>query len=142
MNALTRFERFDDLFPELFRRFMQPVSIDGKPLGDIRIDIDEDDKSYSVRAEVPGVKKEDLRVEVDGNRVSIAAELRKDHEEKEKGDKGRTIMRETYRGNASRSFTLAQDVDEGNVTARLEDGVLKLTLPKREGSRNRRVDVQ
>jgi HSP20 family protein len=143
MNALTRLERLDDMFPELFRRFMQPMSFAGtEPLGEIRIDIDENDKSYTVKAEVPGAKKDDIRVEVDGNRVSIAAEVRKDREEKEPGDKGRVLVRETYRGSVSRSFTLAQDIDETGVAAKLEDGVLKLTLPKRAGSRNRQIAIE
>jgi len=142
MNALTRFERFDDMFPELFRRFMQPMALNVEPMGEIRLDIDENDKSYTVRAELPGVKKEDLRVEVDGNRVSISAEVRKDYEQKDKAGTGRTLVRETYRGSASRSFTLAHDVDESGVVAKLEDGMLTLTLPKREGTRSRRVAIQ
>jgi len=142
MNALTRFERFDDMFPELFRRFMQPMALNVEPMGEIRLDIDENDKSYTVRAELPGVKKEDLRVEVDGNQVSISAEVRKDYEQKDKAGTGRTLVRETYRGSASRSFTLAHDVDESGVVAKLEDGMLTLTLPKREGTRSRRVAIQ
>jgi HSP20 family protein len=143
MNALTRFERFDDMFPELFRRFMGPMTMNVEPMGEIRLDIDETEKDYVVRAEVPGAKKDDIRVEVDGNRVSISAEVRKDYEEREKGDKnGRVLVRETYRGAVSRSFTLAHDIEEAGVTAKLEDGVLALTLPKRAGSRNRLVSIQ
>jgi HSP20 family protein len=145
MNALTRFERLDDMFPEFFRRFMQPLqplSFSGEPLGEIRVDIHENDKAYSLSAEIPGAKKDDIRIEIDGNRVSISAEVRKDREEKEPGEKGRVLVRETYRGSASRSFSLAQDIDESGVVAKLEDGVLKLTLPKREGSRNRRIAIQ
>lgn len=142
MNALTRLDRIEDMFPEMFRRFLQPMSstLSGEPMGDIRVDIDEEDKAYKVSAELPGVKKEDLNVEIDGNRVSISAEVRKEREEK--GEKGRTIMRETYRGSAMRSFSLAHDIDEANVTAKLEDGILQLTLPKREGARNRRIAIQ
>jgi len=139
MNALTPFERADDLFPELFRRFMRPMSMNVEPMNDIRIDIDENDKRYSVRAQLPGVKKDDIRVEIDGNRVSIAAEVRKDYEKK---DGERVLVRETYSGSASRTFTLACDVDESGVVAKLEDGVLQLTLPKRESSRNRLVKIQ
>jgi HSP20 family protein len=139
MSAMTPFEKNDDFFPEVFRRFMRPMTTNLEPMGDIRLDIDENDKSYTVRAEVPGVKKDDIRVEVDGNRVSIAAEVRKDYEKKE-GE--RVLARETYSGSASRSFTLACDVDESGVVAKLEDGVLKLTLPKRANARNRLVKIQ
>jgi HSP20 family protein len=141
MNALTPLSRFDDLFSE-FRRLLQPMAQGAEPMGDIRLDLDESDKSYTVRADLPGVKKEDIRVEVDGNRVSLYAEIRKDVEEKDPKDKARVLMRETYRGSASRSFTLAHDIDEAGVSAKLEDGVLKLTLPKREQTSRRRIAVQ
>ena len=138
MNALTRLERIDDMFPEFFRRFMQPMTLNVEPLSEIRIDVDEREKEYLVRAEIPGARKDDIRVEIDGNRVSISAEVKKDYEEKKKGEKeGRVLLRETYRGAVSRSFTLAHDIDETSTSAKLEDGVLKLTLPKRQGERHR-----
>lgn len=139
MSALTPFEKTDDLFPEIFRRFMRPMTTNLGPMGDIRLDIGENDKSYTVRAELPGAKKDDIRVEVDGNRVSIAAEVRKDYEKK---DGERLLVRETYSGSASRTFTLACDIDESGVVAKLDAGVLQLTLPKRENVRNRLVEIQ
>jgi len=143
MNALTRFERLDDLFPELLRRFMQPSMLNIEPLSEIRIDVEEREKDYLVRAEIPGAEKDDIRVEIDNNRVSISAEVKKDYEQKEKGDKeGRVLLRETYRGAISRSVTLAHDIDEDQTTAKLENGVLTLTLPKREGERHRVVSIQ
>jgi HSP20 family protein len=140
MSALTRFEPFEDFVPDFFRRFMPRGMPMLEPMQDIRVDIEEDDKQYVVRAEIPGAKKEDLRVEVDGNRVSIAAEIRKDREETKQ--KGRVLVRETYEGNVSRSFSLPQDIDDTRVGAKLDNGVLKLTLPKSEGSRNRRVTIE
>ncbi len=140
MNALTRLDRFDDLWSE-FRRFMQPLSRTIEPMGEIRLDIDEDDKAYTVRAEMPGVKKDDVRVEIDGNLVSISAEVRKDVEEKEKAD-GRVLVRETYRGSASRSFSLAHEIDKEHAVAKLEDGMLKLTLTKRKGVSTRRLAIE
>jgi len=141
MNALSRFERLDDLFPELFRRFMQPSMLNLEPLSEIRVDIEEREKDYLVRAEIPGAEKDDIRVEIDGNRVSISAEVKKDYEQKEKGE-GRVLLRETYRGAISRSVTLAHDIDEDQTTAKLEKGVLTLMLPKREGERHRVVSIQ
>ncbi|HSV68888.1 MAG TPA: Hsp20 family protein [Methylibium sp.] len=137
MTALTR---IDDMFPEFVRRFMLQAPPTGEPLGEIRLDVDETDKAYTVRAEIPGAKKDDIRVEIDGNRVAIAAEVRKDREEKDA--KGRALVRETYRGRASRSFTLACDVDETGTTAKLEDGVLTLVLPKRAGARSRQIAIE
>lgn len=142
MDTLTRFERLDDLFPALWRRALQPVSSHIEPMGEIRLDVDETDKDYVVRAEIPGAKKDDIRVEIDGNRIAISAQVRKDYEQTDKNDKNRVLLRETYRGSASRSFTLAHEVDKATATAKLEDGVLRLTLPKRAGSGSKVLAVQ
>lgn len=143
MTALTPLSRFDDLFSE-FRRLLPSLAQGSEimGMGDIRLDVEEKDKSYAVCAELPGVKKEDIRVEVDGNRVGIHAEIRRDAEEKDPKDKARVLTRETYRGSVSRSFTLPSEIDEAGVAAKLEDGVLKLTLPKREGARRRRIAIE
>jgi HSP20 family protein len=137
MNALTRLDRFEDLMPEFFRRISRPLAV-AEP-GDIRLDVTENDKDYQVRAEIPGAKKEDMRVHVDGNFVSISAEVRKDKEEK---SGGRVLVRESYYGRVSRGFSLAHEIDDKAVAAKLEDGVLKLTLPKREGSGPRTIAIQ
>ena len=138
MNALTRFDRLEDFMPEVFRRLSRPLALADGP-GDIRVDISENDKTYQVRAEIPGAKKEDIRVHVDGNFVSISAEVKKDTEDK---SRGRVLVKESYYGSASRGFSLAHDIDDKEVTAKLEDGVLKLTLPKREGSGARSIAIQ
>ncbi len=138
MNAITRLERLDDFMPEFFRRFARPFAGIESATGDIRIDVTEADKDYSVRAELPGVKKEDIRISVDGNFVSISAEVRKEEEKKS----GRALVRESYYGNVSRGFSLAHEIDSKGVVAKMEDGVLKLTLPKREGSGARSITVQ
>ena len=140
MSALTRMDRFDDLFPEFFRRLARPLALSEDTPGDIRIDITENDKDYQVRAEIPGAKKDDIRVTVDGNFVSISAEVKKEKEEKSGG--GRVLVRETYFGSASRGFSLAHEIDANRVVAKLADGVLKLTLPKREGTAARTVAIQ
>jgi HSP20 family protein len=139
MSALTRIERFDEFFPEMFRRLAQPLRFSEEAGTDIRVDVSETDKDYLVRAELPGVKKEDIRVTVNGNFVSIAAEVRKEKEEK---SGSRVLLKETYFGSMSRGFSLPQDVDSKNVVAKLDDGVLKLTLPKREGAGSRTINVQ
>jgi len=105
---------------------------------EIRIDVTERDKDYEVRAEIPGAKKEDIQVKVDGNFVSISAEVKKDTEEK---SGGRVVVKETYYGSASRGFTLAHEIDTAKVVAKLEDGVLKLTLPKRQGGSGKAIEI-
>ena len=138
MNALTRLDPIDNLFPELFRRWTRPMRFaDEAP--EIKIDVTENEKDYSVRAEIPGAKKEDIRVSVDGNFVSIAAEVKKEKEEK---SGGRTLLKETYVGSSSRGFSLAHEIDTKGVVAKLEDGILKLTLPKREGAGSRTIEIK
>lgn len=138
MSALTPIDPLHQMFPEMFRRLMRPVAFDKEMPADIRIDVTENEKDFQVRAEIPGAKKDDIRVTVDGNYVSIAAEIRREKEEK---TQGRTLARETFYGSLSRGFSLTSDIDEKNVVAKLEDGILKLTLPKRAGSGSRLVPI-
>jgi HSP20 family protein len=141
MNALTsRSYAIDDFFPEMFRRLSRPFEFGAPIAGEIKIDVTENDKDYEVRAEIPGAKKDDIRVSVDGDFVSISAEAKKEKEEKSKG--GRVLLRETSYGAVSRGFSLGAEVDDKGVVAKLEDGILKLTLPKREGAKARRIEVQ
>jgi HSP20 family protein len=147
MNALTRFERLDDMFPDMFRRMMRPLATMPAGFdapGEIRIDVSEDDKAYEVRAEVPGEKKDDLRVTVDRNYVSISAEVK--HETEEKADKdnnsGRTLVKELYYGSSARSFTLAHEVDEKAAQAKYDNGVLVLKLPKKLETSSRNLSIQ
>jgi HSP20 family protein len=140
MNALTRMERMDNLFPEMMRRWARPLQMldDVDVPSDIRVDISENDKEYLVSAEIPGAKKEDIRVSIDGNYISIAADIKKELEEKH----GRTLTKETYHGSVSRGFTLGSEVDDKTAIAKLEDGVLRLTLPKRKGSSSRVLKIE
>lgn len=139
MTALTRIDRFDELFPEVFRRLTGSLRLPDDVPSEIRLDVTENDRDYQVRAEIPGAKKEDIRVTVDSNFVSISAEVRKEKEEK---SGGRVLVKETCTGSVSRGFSLAHEIDAKDVVAKLEDGVLKLTLPKREGGGSRTVAVQ
>ena len=141
MNALTRLDRIEDFMPEFFRRLSRPLTLSEPAAApaEIRIDVSESEKEYQVRAEIPGAKKDDIRVSVDGNFVSISAEIRKDKEEKAAG---RTLVRESYYGSAARGFSLPFEIDGKAVVAKLEDGVLKLTLPKREGTAAHAITIQ
>ena len=139
MTALTRIDPFDQLLPEAFRRWSRQLRLPDDGPAEIRLDVTENDKDYQVRAAIPGAKKDDIRVSVDGNLVSISAEVKQDKEEK-KG--ARVVVRESSYGSASRVFTLAHEIDGNGVVAKLEDGVLKLTLPKREGTTARPIAIQ
>jgi HSP20 family protein len=141
MNALTRFERMDELFPEFFRRFTRPMAgtFESAP-PEIRLDVTEREKDYVVRAEVPGAKKEDVRVQIDGNYVSISADVRKEKETKD--DDGRVLLKESSHGTATRGFSLAYEVDDKASSAKLDNGVLTLTLPKRQGAGSRLLSIE
>ena len=138
----TRLGRFDDMVPEVFRRFMHPTRFGVDLPEEIRVDVTENDKEYVVLAEVPGVKKEDIHVSVNDNYVSITTEVRQEKEEKSGGNGARTLIKELYQGSASRGFTLAHDVDEKAAVVKYEDGILKMTLPKRKESISKELQIQ
>lgn len=141
MSAIARFDPIDDFFPEFFRRMARPLSLDAGLPAEIRVDVSENDKEYLVSAEIPGARKDDIRVSIDGNVVSIEADIKKDVEDKHAKD-GRALLREKWRGSFSRVFTLGQDVDDKAAVAKLEDGILRLTLPKRAGSGRKLLAIQ
>lgn len=105
----------------------------------IKLDVAEDDKGYNVKADIPGVKKEDIDVQVEGARVSISAEIKREKEEK----KGEAVVHsERFHGKQYRSFTLGQDIDPAGVQAKFQDGVLSLTLPKAGNGAKKKIAVQ
>lgn len=143
MANITRYDPFDlslEPFDDLFRGFFRPVRFEGQPQQmQIKMDVKENDKTYTVHAEIPGVKKEDIHVTIEGNQVSISAEVRKDKEEKE----GEKVLRsERYYGKVYRSFTLGSEVDEATATAKYNEGVLDLTLPKKAGAAAKKLAIQ
>jgi HSP20 family protein len=137
MSNLIRRDPFDDLFRGFFVR---PVEYGTPPdAPSVKIDVREQEKAYLVQAEIPGVKKEDIHVAIDGAVVSISAERQ---EEKEVKEGERALRTERYFGKVSRSFQLAQEIDEAQVTARYNDGVLELSLPKKAATHARRITIQ
>lgn len=144
MNALTPLERFDEFLPTAFgdslRRMLRTADWPAlRAPGDMKVDVSETDSAYQVKAEIPGAKKEDIKVSVDGNRVSIDAEIREEKETKSNGE--RSLVRELYYGQMSRIFTLGSDVDESRVDAKFENGILSVSLPKREQSRQKLIKI-
>lgn len=140
MANLTRYDPFSDL-DNLFRGFrLMPVrwpkEMEDAPK--IRVEVNEDDKNYVVNAEIPGVKKEDIKVTVEGSQVSISAEVKRESEKKE-GE--RVVHSERYYGNVYRSFTLDSALDDSAALAKYADGMLILTLPKKSGKADNRIKV-
>ncbi|MCU0967867.1 MAG: Hsp20/alpha crystallin family protein [Rubrivivax sp.] len=138
MSALTRLERFDDLLPAMMRRMWNLPTLPAELPQDIRLDVTENDQAYTVKAEMPGARKEDIRVSVDGARLTIAAEVK---HESEKTEGERVLMREMSSGSIARTIMLGHEIDEAEAQARFDNGVLELTLPKRREARGRRITV-
>ena len=137
MNRLTVYDPFADVFPQLFRGFVQPVRVPSQAV-EIKIDVKETATDYVVQAVIPGVDKDEIQVSIDGNRVAISAEIKRESEQKE----GERVLRsERYFGSAARSFALASEVDEDKSGARYENGVLTLTLPKKAAPAAKRLAI-
>jgi HSP20 family protein len=136
-KALSRFEQgspFDDFFRDFGLR-PQWVNMETP---DIRIDVTENDGAYAVKAEVPGAAKDDIDVSINGNQITIAAEVKR---ETKKKDDEREICTERYYGKVYRSFGLPADVDSESASAHYENGVLTLSLPKRQSGSAHKLTV-
>ena len=141
MASITRYSPFDEAFDDLFRGFLvRPVSYE-HPAGvaQFRVDVSENEKAYTLRAELPGVKKEDINVTIDGETVAVSAEVKSEKDVKN-GD--RVLRAERYYGKVYRAFTLGQAVEEAGTHAKYADGVLELTLPKKAAVQAKRITIQ
>ena len=136
MTNITRLDPFEDLF----RGFLvRPVDMPNAPqVPTIKMDVREEAEAYLVHAELAGVKKEDIHVTVDGNQVSISAEVKQEKDTKN-GDK--VLRSERYFGKVSRSFQLAHDIDDAKAAAKFADGVLELRLPKKIVGSSKRLTI-
>lgn len=143
MANISRYDPFQlsalEPFDELFKGFFRPVRLlEGAPDIQIKMDVKEDDKGYTVHAELPGVKKEDIHVSIDGNQVSISAEVKQEKEVKE----GERVLRsERYYGKVARSFSLASEIDENAAQAKYTDGILELSLPKKTVTTSKKLTI-
>jgi len=139
MANIIRSNLFDDFFKDFGKGFwVRPVGFPEETELAMKIDVKEDDKTFTVKADIPGVKKEDIQVDVDDDVVSLRAEVKEEREEK-KGEK--VVYSERRYGMVSRSFTLPAAVDEKGARAEYKDGVLSLTLPKKGNGSVKRIAV-
>jgi len=141
MANITRFDPFNDLVDDIFKGFLvRPVGYEGRGevLPRMKVDVAEKNGAYVVKGELPGVKKEDIRVSVDGAQVTLEAEVK---QEKTASDE-RVLHTERSYGKVSRVFTLPQEVDEAAVEARFQDGVLELKLPKKQAAARKPILIQ
>lgn len=137
-HEVTRFEPWrglGDFFRDIrLKSALRDVGAEPR----IKLEVTETDQAYTVKAEIPGVKKEDIKIDIDGNRVSISAETKMETEKKE----GQSFVRsELYYGQQYRSFTLAHDIDNVKAEAKYQDGVLRLLLPKRTVTSSKKLVV-
>ena len=141
MNDLRLIDPFAlDPIDDVFRSVMRPWRLAlSEAAPRIKIDVSEQDGSYLVKAEIPGVRKEDIDVRIDGDQVTISAEIKTEKQEK---DKGRVVFKERQEGYASRSFTLACPVDEAHAEAKYQDGELSLNLNKKATTSIKRLAIQ
>jgi HSP20 family protein len=142
MANVTRFDPFNELVDDLFKGFLvRPVAYQGggEVLPRVKVDVAEQNGAYKITAELPGVKKDDIQISIDGPQVTISAEVK--HEKEAKQDE-RVLHTERVFGKITRSFTLPQEVDESKAEAKFRDGILELTLPKKQAAARKQISIQ
>jgi HSP20 family protein len=141
MANVTRYDPFGDLFDDLMKGFfVRPIAAEGTTAAPrMKLEVSEQAEAFKVLAEIPGVKKDEIQVTIDGDQVTIGAEVRKEKDVKE-GE--RLVHSERYYGKVSRAFRLGADLDESKAQARYTDGVLELILPKKTTAAARKLTIQ
>lgn len=135
MTVLTQFRRdpFAHAFDDFFRGFVvRPVSAAPAAPRGFKLDVKEEGNQYVVEADLPGLTKDAIKIEIDGAQVSISAEYKAVSAAKDgEADAARLVYSERATGAVARSFTLPVEIDAAAAVAKYEDGVLKLALPKK-----------
>lgn len=132
----------ENMFEDFFRPLMPHSSLakhDGDMVVNPRLNVVETDKTFEVEVELPGIAKEDVKVAIDDRRVTIEADAKRESAQKE-GE--HVVYAERYTRKFARSFTLPADVDDSAAIAKLENGVLMLTLPKKQAGHAKRLTIQ
>jgi len=125
----------DDLFSEFFDNNLRSVQGHrGYPL----VDIEENDKDYIFKVELPGVKKEDVNIEIDNRVLTISGEKNVTKEENDPN----CFRKETYSGTFTRSFTLPDHVESEAAKANFKDGILELTIPKSADKAKKKIEIK
>ncbi len=132
---------FNDLLGNMLEEFLTPQTSIARVEGNFspRIEVRENDQSYLVEADLPGVTKDNLKVSVEGQRIMIEAEVRR---ENQSNDDENLIHSERVVRKYTRSFEVAHDIDDTLAIAKLENGVLTLNLPKKQASQSRLITIQ
>lgn len=140
MANVTRFNTLDNALDDLMRGFfVRPMNYEPAARAQLRVDVTENESGYVVRAEIPGVKKEDINVAIDGNEVEISAEVKN---EKQVKDGERELRSERYYGKVYRAFALGHEINESATEAKYADGILELKLAKKAAPAAKRIAIQ
>jgi HSP20 family protein len=138
-GLIARNSLFDDFFRDVAPGFfVKPLHGDPLP-AQIKVDVKETPVEYTVEAELPGVAKEDIQVTIEEDVVTLRAEVKQLDEQR---DGQRLLRSERYYGAITRAFQLPQRVDKDASKARYDNGVLRLTLPKRAASTGQRLAIE
>jgi HSP20 family protein len=141
MANMIRYDPFNELVDDLFKGFLvRPMAFEGRPeLPRMKVEVAEKNGAYVVTAELPGVKKEEIDIAIDGAQLTLSAVVKR---EKEVAENERVLHSERTYGKVSRSFALPQELDEAKAEAKFRDGVLELTLPKKAAAQRKQISIQ
>ncbi|MCC2680018.1 MAG: low molecular weight heat shock protein [Pseudobdellovibrio sp.] len=135
----TRHPLATDLVGDLFNDFDRAVNaMTSTVTTQVNCDIHETDDHYLVSFDMPGVKKEDIKIDLQGNRLIVSGERRREHNENRKS----TLWYERSYGKFERTFVLPSTIEADNIEAQYEDGVLNVALPKAEKAKPRQIQIQ
>ena len=139
-NAYELSRSWDRLFADsLFDRLVSPIkSLNNMEARSPALEVTEGEQDYTVKVDLPGMSKEDVKISVDGRRVTVEASSSK-NEEKKEGD--RILYTERSIASFSRSFTLPLEIDQAQSSAKMDNGVLTLTLAKRTASAAKQLSI-
>jgi HSP20 family protein len=142
--SLIRWEPFREM-DEFFRRYSSALGRsnlrtfnEGEREWAPAANISETDKEYLIKAELPEVKKEDVKITLENGIITISGERKQQKEEKEENE----IRVESFYGTFTRSFSLPENIDPNGVRAESKDGVLKVRIPKKEAAKPKAITVQ
>ncbi|CAM5209813.1 HSP20 family protein OS=Castellaniella defragrans OX=75697 GN=HNR28_002785 PE=3 SV=1 [Castellaniella defragrans] len=131
-----------DSFPDLFHAFLRPIRQQAEDWGmgtGIGIDITESDQEFVLKAEIPGVSKDDIHVEIEDNTVTIRADKAQSKDAK---DEGRVIQQERFWGQIERTISLSRSINESGAKATYQNGLLTLVLPKKADHAHRELLIE
>ena len=128
--SIFREDLIDDLFDDFARPTRSVVRYSTPTTNVMRTDIRETDTGYELDIDLPGYKKEDVQAELKDGYLTITAKTENSNDEKDAN--GKYIRRERYSGTCSRAFYVGEDITQQDIGARFENGILKLSVPKKD----------